>query len=104
MTQAARMLTLLSKSVVSVSTRLWVVAVMGLAALLFLPLDAVSTMGAATREPTGVAIEVVPAKPVLLSEDAPGGPTFQLAARRSKSKPEVSPEPPPAHKTSAITP
>ena len=80
------MLTLLSKSVVSASTRLSVVAVMGLAALFLLPLDAVSTMGAATREPTGVAIEVIPAKPVLLAEDAPGGPAFQLAGATVEAK------------------
>jgi hypothetical protein len=65
-------------------------------------------MGAATRGPAG-PVEIVPAKPVPLGEDAPADPAFQLAARRSKPKPEPppetkAPEPQPAHKTSAIAP
>jgi hypothetical protein len=105
MSQAARVLTLLSKAVVSVSTRLSVAAVLGLAALPLLPQDATSRIAAATPEAAAVPIEVVHAKPVPLTEDAPVDPAFQLAARRSRPKPETkAPEPPPAHKTSAISP
>src|SRR5262245_15324054 len=89
MTQAAGMLRLLSKSVVSVSTKLSIAAVLGLAGLSLLPHDAVSRMSAATRT---APIEVVPTKPVLLADDAPGEPAFQLAARRSRLRPEPEPE------------
>jgi hypothetical protein len=107
MTQAARMLKRLSRSVVAVSTRLSVAAVLGLASLPLLNGGAVSTWGAAARQPAAVAIEMVPARPVPLGEDAPGGPAFQLAARRSRPRPEPpveanAPESP-AHKTSAIS-
>jgi hypothetical protein len=108
MTQAARMLKRLSRSVVTVSTRLSVAAVLGLACLPLLHGGAVSTLGAAARQPAAVAIEVVPARPVPLAEDAPGGAAIQLAARRSRPRPEPSAEEnapaPPAHKTSAISP
>jgi len=104
MSQAARVLTLLSKAIVSVSTRLSVAAVLGLAALPLLPQDATSRMAAAMPEAAAVPIEVVHAKPVPLAEDAPAEPAFQLAARRSRPRPEAQPEPPPAHKTSAISP
>ena len=96
------MLRLLSKSVVSVSTKLSITAVLGLAGLSLLPHDAVSRMSAATR---AAPIEVVATKPVLLAEDAPGEPAIQLAARRSRPRSEPAPEgPAPAHKNSAITP
>src|SRR5262245_10250514 len=106
MTQAAGMLRLLSKSVVSVSTKLSIAAVLGLAGLSLLPHDAVSRMSAATR---AAPIEVVSTKPVLLADDAPGEPAIQLAARRSRPRPEPAPEAgaseqPPAHKNSAIAP
>ena len=102
MTQAAGMLRLLSKSVVSVSTKLSIAAVLGLAGLSLLPHDAVSRMSASTR---AAPIEVVPTKPVLLADDAPGEPAIQLAARRSRPRPEPAPEEPtPAHKNSAIAP
>src|SRR5262245_20380316 len=105
MTQAAGMLRLLSKSVVSVSTKLSIAAVLGLAGLSLLPHDAVSRMSAATR---AAPIEVVPTKPVLLADDAPGEPAIQLAARRSRPRPEPAPagasEPSSAHKNSAIAP
>jgi hypothetical protein len=108
MTQAARMLKRLSRSVVTVSTRLSVAAVLGLACLPFLHGGAVLTLGAATRQPADVAIEMVPARPVPLAEDAAGGAAIQLAARRSRPRPEPSTEAratePPAHKTSAISP
>jgi hypothetical protein len=101
------MLKHLSKSADSVSTKLSIAAVFGLAILLLLlPYDAVPRMGAATR---AAPIEVVSTKPVLLAEDAPSEPAFQLAARRSRSRPEPvpeakAPEPSPAHKTSTISP
>jgi hypothetical protein len=103
------MLTLLSKAIVSVSTKLSVAAVLGLAALPLLPQDATSRMAAVTPQSPAAPIEVIPAKPVPLTEDAPADPAFQLAARRSRPKPEPppetkAPEPPPARKTSAITP
>ena len=105
MSQAARVLTLLTKAVVSVSTRLSVAAVLGLAALPLLPQDATSRIAAATPEAAAVPIEVVHAKPVPLAEDVAADPAFQLAARRSRPKPETKePEPLPAHKTSAISP
>jgi hypothetical protein len=108
MTQVARMLKRLSRSVVTVSTSVSVAAVLGLASLPLLHDGAVSTLGAATPQPAAVAIEAVPARPVPLGEDAPGGPAFQLAARRSRPRPEPSAEAkapePPAHKTSAISP
>jgi hypothetical protein len=109
MSQAARMLALLSKSVVSVSTKLSVAAVLGLAALPLLPDDAASRIGAATPEPAAAAVEIIHTKPGPLSEDAPADPAFQLAARRSKRNTEPAPETKapreaPAHKTSAITP
>ena len=102
------MLKRLSRSVVTVSTSVSVAAVLGLASLPLLHDGAVSTLGAATPQPAAVAIEVVPARPVPLGEEAPSGPAFQLAARRSRPRPEPSteakPPEPPAHKTSAISP
>ena len=100
------MLRLLSKSVVSVSTKLSIAAVLGLAGLSLLPHDAVSRMSAATRT---APIEVVATKPVLLAEDAPGEAAIQLAARRSRPRSEPAPEagasePPPTRQNSAITP
>jgi len=100
------MLRLLSKSVVSVSTKLSIAAVLGLAGLSLLPHDAVSRMSSATR---AAPIEVVATKPVLLAEDAPGEAAIQLAARRSRPRSEPAPEagasePPPTRKNSAITP
>ena len=109
MSQAAKVLTLLSKAIVSVSTKLSVAAVLGFAALPLLPHDATSRMAAATPQSAAAPIEVIHAKPVPLSEDASADPAFQLAARRSRPKSEPppetkAPEPPPARKTSAITP
>src|SRR4026208_545797 len=87
MSQAARVLTLLSKAIVSVSTRLSVAAAPGLAALPLLPQDATSRMAAAMPEAAAVPIEVVHAKPVPLTEDAPAAPAFQLPARRPWHRP-----------------
>ena len=102
------MLKRLSRSVVTVSTGVSVAAVLGLASLPLLHDGAVSTLGAATRQPGAVAIETVPARPVPLAEDAAGGAAIQLAARRSRSRPEppvgARATEPPAHKTSAISP
>ena len=109
MSQAARVLTLLSKAIVSVSTRLSVAAVLGLAAL------PSPTAGRDLQDGRGDARGG-------RSPDRGGprqagsarrgrtaaGPAFQLAARRSRpsrAQPEAkAPEPPPAHKTSAISP
>jgi hypothetical protein len=103
------MLKRLSRSLITVSTRLSVAAVLGLACLPLLHNGAVLTLGAAERQPAAaVAIEMVPARPIPLAEDAPAGPAFQLAARRSRPRPEPPAEEnapgPPAHKTSAISP
>jgi hypothetical protein len=101
------MLALLSKSVVAVSTKLSIATVLGLAVLPLLPPEATSRTG--TPPLAAAAVEVIHAKPVPIGEAAAADPSFQLAARRSKPKPERPPEtnapvPPPAHKTSAITP
>jgi hypothetical protein len=108
MTQAARMLKSLSQSVVVISTRLSVAAVLGLAALCLVHQQAVSTVDAATRTQPHVAVEVAPGQAVPLAEDARDGPVLQLAARRSRHRPEAPPtdakDSPPAHKTSAISP
>jgi hypothetical protein len=109
MSQAAKVLTLLSKAIVSVSTKLSVAAVFGFAALPLLPHDATSRMVAATAQSAAAPIEVIHAKPAPLTEEVPADPAFQLAARRSRPKPEPppetkAPEPQPGHKTSAITP
>src|SRR6185503_6058323 len=88
MSQAARMLTLLSKAIVSLSTKLSAAAVLGFAALSLLPHDATSRIAAATQQPAAAPVEVIPANPVPPTEGAPADPAFQLAARRSKPKPE----------------
>jgi len=108
MAHAAKVLALLSKSVVGLSTKLSVAAVLGLAALPLLPHDAASRTDAPRPRAATPPIEVISAKPVPLAEGMPVEPAVQVAARRSRPKreppPETGEEAPPAHKTSGITP
>jgi hypothetical protein len=102
MTLTAKVLAYLSRSVVSVSTKLSAAAVFGVASLsLLLPHGAASWMSA-PKAP----IELVHARPVPLIEDAPGAPTFELVARRSRIKREApaAEASRPSHKQSAISP
>ena len=108
MSQTARVLTLLSKAIVSVSARLSVAAVLGLAALPLLPQDATSRIAAATPR-GGRSPDRSRATPSRFRSPRtqPADPAFQLAARRVRGpsrRGTKSPEPPPAHKTSAISP
>lgn len=105
MAQAAKVLALLSRSVVSVSTKLSIGAVLGLAALPLLPHDAASKLGHPALQPAAAPVELVHAKPVPLVEAAPADPTFELVGRRQKRPRERAQETTePAHKTSTITP
>ena len=72
MSQAAKVLTLLSQAIVSVSTKLSVAAVLGFAALPLLPHDATSRMVAATAQSAAAPIEVIHAKPVPLDRGGSG--------------------------------
>jgi hypothetical protein len=92
MAYAAKSFAFLARSVVSVSNKLSIAAVLGLAALQVLPHDAASGVGAGEPRPAAAAIEVVRAKPVPITDSAPADPTFQLAARRSRVKREPPPE------------
>lgn len=105
MSHAARVLALLSRSVVAVSTKLSIGAVLGLAALPMLPHDAASKLGGPAPQPAAAPIQLVHAKPVPLVESAPADPAFELVARRQKRTREPPPEAKEtAHKTSTITP
>lgn len=105
MTLTAKVLGYVSRSVVSVSTKLSAAAVLGLATLPLLPHDAASLMGTPASQPPAAPIELIHARPVPLIEDAPVDPAFELVARRSRVKREGPPEASdPAHKISAISP
>ena len=103
MTHAQKVLTFVKTSVVSISTKLSIVAVLGLAALPLVPNDAASRLGAAPRvQQPAARVELVQAKPVPLVEAVPVDPAFQLVARRRvKRQPEASEETP---RNSAVTP
>ena len=92
MAYAAKLLATLARSVVSVSNKLSIAAVLGLATLPVLPHDAASGIGARQARPAPVPIELVHAKPIPIAESAPADPVFQLAARRSRVKREPLPE------------
>jgi hypothetical protein len=96
MAQTAKVPPLLKRSVVAVSTKLSIAAVLGLAAIPLLPQDAASRLG--TTKP----VELVNARPVPLQEAVASEPTFQLAAARRRHRRE--PEAPAAHKNSVISP
>ena len=87
MAYAAKLFATLARSVVSVSNKLSIAAVLGLAALPVLPHGAASGVGAGEPRPAAAPIEMVRAKPVPIAEEAPADPSFQLAARRSRAKP-----------------
>jgi hypothetical protein len=98
-----------SKCMVSVSTKLSAVAVLGSAALFLLPQDAASPMGAPGRTSAAAsapgAIQLVHARAVPLGEAVPLKPAFELVGRRLRSKRQAEPEPPDAaRKASAISP
>jgi hypothetical protein len=92
MAYAAKLLATLARSVVSVSNKLSIAAVLGLATLPVLPHDAASGVGAKEALPAPAPIAVVHAKPIPITESAPIDPAFQLAARRSRVKREPPPE------------
>ena len=92
MAYAAKLFATLARSVVSVSNKLSIVAVLGLATLPVLPHDAASRGGAGEARPTPAPIEFVHTRPVPIAESAPADPAFQLAARRSRVKREPAPE------------
>jgi hypothetical protein len=116
MDYAAKALAAVAKSVASVSNKLSIGAVLGLATLPILPLGAVS----GAREGHPQPIELVHARPVPIADAAPADASFQLAARRSRGRPTPKPEPeepanpalaedvvkpagPASHKTSSIS-
>src|SRR5207244_5611446 len=78
----------LAKTVVSVSNKLSIAAVLGLVALPVLPYDAASGVGARERPAMPPPIKVVQARPVPIPEATAGEPVIQLAARRSRVKRE----------------
>jgi hypothetical protein len=88
MAHAAKVLAQVSKSAVSVSTKLSIAAVIGLAVLPVLPHDA-ATRGATIAERDAAPIELVRAKTLPFAEGMqPADPAIQLVARRSRSKRE----------------
>jgi hypothetical protein len=87
MAYAAKVSAILARIIASVSNKLSIVAVLGLATLPVLPLDAASKVGADAGP--APPIEMVHAKPVPIAQDAPADPAFQLAARRSRVKREA---------------
>ncbi len=100
---------LLSRSVVAVSSKLSVAAVLGLAALPLLLQDASSRPGAPPPQVPAAPVELAHAGPTPLTTADPADPALKLVAARRRSKrqrPDTSAagQPPPAHKTSAITP
>ena len=93
MAYAAKSFAILARSIVSVSNKLSIAAVLGLATLPMLPHGAASGVGMAGPRPLPAPIELVRSKPVPIAEEAaPADPTFQLAARRSRAKREPPPE------------
>lgn len=93
MAYAAKALAATAKSVASVSNKLSIGAVLGLAALPVLPLGAVSGVGDIRAQPQTAPIELVQTKPVPIPDATPPDPMFQLAARRSRVRRAPKPEP-----------
>ncbi|HZT47244.1 MAG TPA: extensin family protein [Hyphomicrobiaceae bacterium] len=98
---------LISRSVVSVSTKLSAAAVLGMATLPVLPHDAASWMSTSAGDAPRAPVELIHARPVPLLEAPAADPEFQLVARRTRARreprpPEPGDEPPP--KTPAVTP
>jgi hypothetical protein len=104
MAHAAKVLALVSWSVVSVSTKLSIAAVLGLAGLPLLPNGAASRLGAsAPQPPATIPVAFVPASPTPVVDIAPGEPQLHLVARRrARREPPETREP--EHKNSAIAP
>jgi hypothetical protein len=97
----------LSRSIVSVSTKLSAVAVLGSATLLLLPRDAASLMTAPASAPASLSapIQLVHARPVPLREALPDESVVELVARRSRPKRKSPPDPAESsRKISAISP
>jgi hypothetical protein len=92
MAYAAKSFALLARSIASVSNKLSIAAVLGLATLPVLPHGAASGIGAGDPRPAVAPIEMVRARPVPMAEEPAAGPAFQLAARRSRVKREPAPE------------
>src|SRR6478672_6218181 len=89
---AAKTLGVAARSVASVSNKLSIGAVLGLAALPVLPLGAVSGAREGRPQAEMAPIELVHTKPVPVTDAAPADPSFQLAARRSHVKRVPKPE------------
>ena len=89
---AAKTLAVVARSVVSVSNKLSIAAVLGLATLPVLPQGAASGVSEGRIQPVSAPIELVQTKPVPITEGASAEPSFQLAARRSRVKREPQPE------------
>ena len=97
MVYAAKSFAFVARSVISVSNKLSIVAVLGLATLPLLPQDAASGIGTGEARTVAAApIDVVRARPVPvvvpLTEETPADAVVQLAARRSRTKREPPPE------------
>src|SRR4029079_19095306 len=92
MAYAAKSLAFRARSLVSVSNKLSIGAAVGLAALPLLPHDTASGVRAGEHLPASAPIELVRARAVPITENAPADPAFQLVARRSRAKREPRPE------------
>ena len=108
MAYAARAVAYTTRIVASVSNKLSIAAVLGLAVVPATPQGAVSGIDTVATKLAAAPIEMVRAKPVPMPEEAAAPDEFQLAARRSRSKRETEPEADPARdsrrKTSSISP
>jgi hypothetical protein len=110
MAHAAKVLPLLSKSAVGLSTKLSVAAVLGIAALPLLQPVAASRGDASASQAVPAPLPVATSEPPPLVQGMPVEPVIQVAARRSRPKREPEPAPDageastPTHKVSGITP
>jgi hypothetical protein len=108
MASAAKVFEFVARSVVSVSNKLSIAAVLGLGTASFLTYGAASRANTSGAPPAAAPIEIVRARPVPIAEDILSEPVLQLAARRARAKRESVEEdktpPDTSRKTSAISP
>ena len=106
MAYAARAVAYTTRIVASVSNKLSIAAVLGLAVVPATPQGAVSGIDTAATKLAAAPIEIVRAKPVPMPEEAVAPEEFQLAARRSRTRRETEPESrrDSTRKTSSISP
>src|ERR1044071_1960592 len=93
MPYAAKTFAVVAKSIASVSNKLSIGAVLGLAALPVLPLGAVSGVREGRLQSEVAPIELVHTKPVPITDAPPADPSSQLAARGSRAKRAPKPDP-----------